>query len=101
MRTRKYFLAMLVLCVWYCSGVDRAQAQTATGQIAGGVSDPSGAAVPGADITVMNNATGIQRKTKSNGEGNYTVPLLQPGNYRLIFKRKDFVPPRRAISSWA
>src|SRR5713226_4794332 len=96
MRTMKYFLAILMLCVWYCSKVDRAQAQTATGQIAGGVSDPSGASVPGADITVTNNATGIQRKAKSNGEGNYTVPLRPPGNYRLVIQKEGFRPSAKS-----
>jgi hypothetical protein len=96
MNTKKYSLVMLTLCVCYCSMVDTAQAQTATGQIAGLVSDPSGGAVPSADITVMNSATGLQRKTKSNGEGNYTVPLLQPGNYRLIVQKEGFRPSAKS-----
>src|SRR6266851_4427534 len=66
MRTAKYFLVALMLCVCYCFKLDTAQAQTATGQIAGHISDPSGASVPNADITVTHTATGILRKTESN-----------------------------------
>src|SRR5882762_3535476 len=92
MRTMKYFLVVLMLCVCCCFKVDTAQAQTATGQIVGTISDQSGASVPNVEITVMQTATGIERRTSSNGEGNYTVPLLQPGNYRLTFQKEGFRP---------
>ena len=52
-------------------------------QMAGLVTDPSGAVIPGATITITNVDTGVAIKTVSNGQGYYTVPQLQPGHYRL------------------
>jgi hypothetical protein len=62
------------------------------GEIGGRVADPSGAVVPQADITVINTETGVKRTTESNAEGYYTVPLLQPGKYRLTAQKSGFRP---------
>ena len=49
--------------------------------IQGQVTDPSGAAVPGASVTVTNTATGVSQSTTTDSSGNYLVPALQIGNY--------------------
>jgi len=61
-----------------------------TGQISGTVTDPSGAAVPKAQVTVSNTNTGIKRSTESNSEGYYLVPLLDPGSYVVTVAAKGF-----------
>ncbi len=66
--------------------VTTAFAQTA--QVTGRISDPSGAVVPDAQVTITNQQTGLTRNSVSNSEGNYTLPLLPPGEYRLAVKRK-------------
>ena len=59
-------------------------AQTAaTGNINGVVTDPSGAAVPGATVTIINNDTNVTRTLKTNSVGEYTLPFLIPGNYEV------------------
>src|SRR5882724_2166537 len=61
-----------------------------TGQISGTVTDPSGAVVPKAQVTVSNTNTGIKRTTESNSDGYYLVPLLDPGNYVVTIAAKGF-----------
>ncbi len=58
-------------------------AAQSTSQLNGSVTDPSGAAVAGAKITLTNPATGLERTTTSNGTGLYQFLDVPPGNYRL------------------
>ena len=59
-------------------------AQSSTvAQLSGTVVDPTGAAVPGAEVQVTNVGTNAVRKTASNGTGAYTFSNLDIGNYRL------------------
>ena len=50
-------------------------------EFTGHVTDTSGAAVPGATITVHDQLTGIGISTKTTGTGDYTVPYLKVGLY--------------------
>src|SRR5689334_14454370 len=61
-----------------------------TSQITGTISDPSGAVVTSATITVVNEKTGIKWEAKTNGAGIYTVPMLQPGAYRIEVQAPGF-----------
>src|SRR5260370_41878387 len=61
-----------------------------TGQISGTVTDPSGAVVPRAQVTVSNTNTGIKRTTESSSDGYYLVPLLDPGTYVVNIAAKGF-----------
>jgi len=59
-------------------------AQTsATAQISGTVSDPTGAVLPGAEITATQTDTGVMRTAVSNETGAYVLPNLSVGPYRL------------------
>jgi outer membrane receptor protein involved in Fe transport len=55
----------------------------ATGQINGLITDTQGGVLPGVTVEVTNMDTGAVRTTVSGGDGLYTVPLLQPGNYSV------------------
>jgi hypothetical protein len=59
----------------------QALAQEAT--ILGTVTDPTGAAVPNAPISITNAETGLVRDTVTNGDGQYVAPNLQIGTYTL------------------
>lgn len=61
-------------------GTQVAQGQT-TGRIAGTVKDPSGAVVPGAAVKCTHDRSGEERKVLTDAAGNYSAPLLPPGNY--------------------
>jgi hypothetical protein len=54
-----------------------------TSQLNGSVTDPSGASVAGAKITLTNPSTGLQRTTTSSGTGLYQFLDVPPGEYRL------------------
>ncbi len=54
-----------------------------TSQLNGSVTDPSGAIIGGAKITLTDSATGLQRATTSNGAGLYQFLEVPPGDYRL------------------
>jgi len=59
-----------------------AHAQTAsTGQLVGEVTDPSGAAIPSASVTVKETGTGATRTVTTDRVGHYVVALLPPGTY--------------------
>ena len=63
-------------------------AQTAT--LSGRVTDASGAVIPATTITVTNEATAAQRQVQTNEAGLYSVPLLQPGEYRVLVEQDGF-----------
>src|SRR5215468_2186383 len=78
-------LAFALLC---CLAAG-ASAQT-SGEITGLVTDSSGAAVSGANVTVTNKATGATRKVTTNNEGLYAFPSLLPGVYELKVEQGGF-----------
>jgi hypothetical protein len=55
----------------------------ATAQISGTVQDPSGAVLPGAEVTATQTDTGVVRMTVTNETGSYVLPNLTTGPYRL------------------
>ncbi len=65
-------------------------AQTTNGNINGRVLDPSNKVIDGADILVINDATGVQYSGKTNEDGIYVVPNLPPGAYRLQVSKVGF-----------
>lgn len=67
-------------------------AQVEAGQIAGTVSDPSAAVVPGATVTVVNIATGARRQTLSSASGTWQVTGLDPGTYKVTVTTASFRP---------
>ena len=67
-----------------------AVAQEFRGSIAGQLTDPAGAAVPGAQLTVTNTATNTSTSTTTNEEGSYTVPYLTPGQYTITAEAGGF-----------
>ncbi len=84
--TRRLFeitLVSLLLCVF-------AFGQAETGQIMGTVTDPSGAVVPNAKVTVTNVQTGAIRTTQSNASGLYTVTNLMAGTYEVKIEGSGF-----------
>jgi outer membrane receptor protein involved in Fe transport len=67
-----------------------ALAQTSTGTISGTVTDPSGASIAQAAITMTNIQTGVERKELTNSNGAFVVTNLAVGNYKLTAEAQGF-----------
>jgi hypothetical protein len=72
-----------VLCLILATGTVFAQTGTTTGEINGSVVDSSGAALPGVTITATNIQTGLTRTAYTETSGQYSIPQLPPGLYRV------------------
>jgi len=71
-----------------------------TSAIIGQVSDASGAAVPGATVTVTNKETGLRRSASSDDSGRFNFPQLKPGAYSVKVEAEGFEPQQNdAVSS--
>ncbi|MGH9527233.1 MAG: carboxypeptidase regulatory-like domain-containing protein, partial [Terriglobales bacterium] len=68
--------------------------QNSVGTIVGAVQDPSGAAIPGATVTVTNNATGVVRRTTADRTGQFVFPGLIPGHYTVLAAAPGFTPQK-------
>jgi hypothetical protein len=69
--------------------------QTTNGLITGTISDPTGAVVPGATITVTNLSTDLARSATSDDRGYYTIPQLPPAIYSVVVAKAGFASSER------
>jgi len=67
-----------------------ARSQNVTSTIVGNVRDSSGASIPGAAVIVTNEGTGIETKTKTGADGEYTVAGLPFGQYTVRMEATGF-----------
>ncbi len=86
MNYRKSQIRLLGLLFTVC--VALAQNDTAT--LVGTARDPQGGAVADAKVTVTSTTTGAERTTQTNAEGDYRLPALQIGSYRLQVEKPGF-----------
>jgi len=63
-----------------------------TGQISGSVRDATGAFVPGAQVTITNQATGVSHPGETNSAGEFILPSLTAGTYEVKAESKGFQP---------
>ena len=67
----------------FCLAVTPVEGQVAAGTILGGVTDASGAAVPGATVTATNVDTRFTRSATTDTSGQYSLPLMPVGKYQV------------------
>ena len=76
-----------------------AHAQSVTGTILGNVLDPSGLAIPRAEVTLTQPATALERRTTTAENGSFAFPSLAPGPYNIAVKLEGFKQAeRRALN---
>jgi len=85
-------LFILLLIVSVDTAPIFAQADISNAILKGRVVDQAGDAVPGATVSVVSAERGVARTTKSDDEGVYRVPLLQPGIYKVRIEAQGFRP---------
>lgn len=83
------FLRLFYVCFILSFSLS-ASAQYENGSLVGTIRDASGATVAGASVTVTNTATGIENKATSNSSGDWEVPSLRAGVYRVTAAMSGF-----------
>jgi carboxypeptidase family protein/TonB-dependent receptor-like protein len=74
-----------------CAGLAApAGAQDPRGAITGQVRDTSGGSLPGVTVAATNVATNVSSTTVTSGDGNYNIPYLTPGGYRVTAELSGF-----------
>src|ERR1051326_6386285 len=85
-----FVLCGVLALVGLCVVTQPANAQQLYGSIVGTVADPSGAAVPDANVRATNSATGEVRETTTSGFGTYNLPALPAGTYDVNISKSGF-----------
>jgi len=83
-------IALLFLSLTITAG-----AQEFRGSLTGRVTDPAGAVLPGATVSIKNVETNIVSTTTTNEDGSYNFPLLLPGKYALTVANQGFKTAQR------
>lgn len=88
MKSTAYFLlALAVVCACVCLS---SQAQSVYGSIQGTITDKTGAAIPGTQITAREINTGVVQNVTSNQDGIFAISNMRPGTYQVYAEREGF-----------
>ncbi len=91
MRVKKLIIGMVSLLVIALGIAPALMAQSlVSGDLTGTVTDPSGAVLAGATVTLKNNGTGATQTTTTNANGTYRFSLLPPGSYSVSVNAQGF-----------
>jgi hypothetical protein len=91
----RYLTAIAIAAAILILGAPQAAGQVLYGTLVGAVTDPTGSAVAGAEITVVNEGTAQVRTVTSGADGAYTIANLQGGRYSLEIKAGGFKSLKR------
>jgi hypothetical protein len=83
---KKFVATLLILGLFAMTGL----AQVTTGRIEGTVTDPLGAAVPGAQVKVLNKATGLTLETTADERGGWVFPSMATATYTVTVNHPGF-----------
>ena len=89
MKSLKFNLPVQLIALFFCFGCATVFGQSSA-TLQGTVSDPKGAVMPKAKVLVHNQATGLERTTETDSEGNYQVAALPVGVYRVEVQAAGF-----------
>lgn len=89
--------AVLWVLISVAAPFTAAQVSNSTGSISGTVTDPQGAAVADAKVTVSNKETGTSQTLKTNSDGSFTSGSLPPGNYQVLIESPSFRTVQSAV----
>jgi Carboxypeptidase regulatory-like domain/TonB dependent receptor len=81
---------LLIAALMSLAGITGAFAQESRGTIIGRITDASGAVMPGAEVRAVNTATNVMATAATNEAGNFNIPFLIPGTYRVTAELAGF-----------
>src|SRR6266404_8194008 len=87
---RGKFGVMFLFCLLAILSCARLRAQITSSTMYGQVTDRTGAAVPGAQVSVSNTDTNLTRTLETNSAGEYRIELLPVGSYRVEITKQGF-----------
>jgi hypothetical protein len=100
MKVSKSIVTMALLLFWTMAAPSFLHAQSTTqGNIRGTITDPSGAVVSGATVTLHDDDTGQTLTRTSNSTGAYEFPFLSPGHYTLSATAPNYQTITRQVSA--
>src|SRR5258708_1757591 len=88
-------MALMVLAISFSLTQTTLAQSITSGDISGTVTDPSGAVLAGATVTLKNTDTGATQTTKTSPEGSYRFALLGPGRYNITVSQPGFQDAKR------
>ena len=83
-------IAIVWVAGWALLPVARAQESVNQGSIAGRVTDPSGIAVAGAEVTARQTQTDVKAAAVTDPDGRFRFPFLKVGPYELAVSKQGF-----------
>lgn len=87
---RQNVCSLCLLVVFSALQLAHAQVDYSTSTLKGVVYDPQGAVIASASVTVTNASTGATRIVKVKDDGSYSIPVLPPGDYRIVVEATGF-----------
>jgi hypothetical protein len=95
----RYLLLCAFTCLLVAFATNAATSQSLTsGDITGIVTDPSGAAISNAEVTLNNSATGATQTHTTNDRGSYRFSLMSPGAYTVSVSASNFQTTQETAS---
>jgi len=94
MRFARAFIGILVFVAGFSAFEWTASAQNGgnSTNVTGTVTDPTGAVIPGATVTIHNAVSGLERSTGTDASGNFTIPNIPFNPYHMTIEATGFAP---------
>lgn len=87
----RWLIAAVATVLWLCTGVPHAFSQaTNSGTVIGQITDPSGALIPGAKVTLTDPSAGVTLRSVTNGQGKFLFSDVPPGTYTITVSKTGF-----------
>src|SRR6185312_9297258 len=98
MVTRQILFPILTASIVTFLTIGAAGQSLVSGDVTGIISDPSGAVIPKAPVTLRNNGTGQTQTTETNQSGAYRFSLVSPGQYTVAVNASGFKNTERSVT---
>src|SRR6201981_622852 len=98
MQFRSWLTLLLLLALATWQAIPAAAQSLTSGDMAGAVTDPSGAVVPNATVALKSNDTAATQTRTTNAQGAYRFSLLAPGTYQVCVTASGFQGAQKQVT---